>query len=87
MKLAELERDLRSVDPRLRYHICRMQEELIAQRQRLDKAAELVIMLFHTLERLHLVNTQLNERWEKRLRGEPDTDIVESVLNKPDLDS
>jgi hypothetical protein len=84
MKLAEIERDLRSADPRVRYHVARMQEEMTVLEKRVSQCAELLVKVVDALNQLRIVNMKLNSRWEKRLRGEPDIDMVESVLTKPE---
>ncbi|MCI0557505.1 MAG: hypothetical protein MN733_03340 [Nitrososphaera sp.] len=84
MKLAEIERDLRDCDPKLRYWLRFQQEQIIALQQQLNQCADVLVRVVTTLENVQRVNLELNERWEKVIRGEKDESIVESVLNKPE---
>lgn len=86
MKLAEIDRDLRYSDPRVRYHIARLQEELTVLQSQNKQAAELLVKVVESLNQLRVVNLKLNERWEKRLRGESDVELVQSVLPEPESD-
>jgi len=84
MKMAEIERDLRHIDARARYHMIRMQEQINALKQDLENAADLLVKVVDALNQLKHVNLQLNKRWESRLRGGPDHEMVESVLPHPE---
>jgi len=84
MKMAEIERDLRHIDPRARYHMVRMQEQINSLQQDLKNAAELLVKVVDAMNQLKHVNLQLNQRWERQLRGGPDHDMVESVIPHPE---
>jgi hypothetical protein len=84
MKLAEISRDLRNADPRVRYHIARLQEQLTELQRQQRLCAELLVKVVDALNQLRYVNIKINERWEKRLRGESDDDLVKSVLPTPE---
>lgn len=83
MKIAEIERDLRNESPKLRYHVAHIQEQLTALQTQQRMFAELLVKVVDSLNQLRLVNLKLNERWERRLRGESDVEIVSSVLPDP----
>ena len=84
MKMAEIERDLRHAEPRVRYHMVRMQEQINVLAQDLRAAAELLVKVVNAMNELREVNLALNARWERKLRGGPDHEMVESVLPDPE---
>ena len=84
MKIPEIERDLRNhADPRIIYHMQRMQEEINSLRDSLNAAAKLMEQMSDILTELHRVNIQLNDKWLKRLQGGNDIEMVKSVLPTP----
>ncbi len=85
MKLASIERDLRNYDPKLRYWIRFMQEQILSQQQQLNQCADVLVSIVETLKRVQKINLDLNNRWERQLRGRSDDpDLVSSVINKPE---
>lgn len=86
MKIPEIERDLKGHVPvRLIYHMQRMQEEIIACEQAIKGCAKVIAGMAEVLEKVNVVNTTLNQRWNRQLgRDQSASDIVSSVLERPD---
>jgi hypothetical protein len=85
MKIAEIERDLRDADPRVKYWIQRLMEQQIEIHRQLNECAGVLVQVVQTLEQVQRVNLTLNNRWQRMLDGlPPEEEMVESVLNEPE---
>lgn len=85
MKIPEISRDLEGrVEPKVIYHMQRMQEEIITLAQQIEESSKILVMLVQTLENVQKVNLQLADRWEQRLGRESSSDMVQSVLPEPE---
>jgi hypothetical protein len=84
MKIADIERALSNSDPKVRYYIANLQEQIIALAKQMDESAKILIMVVQTLENVQRINLQLSDRWEKRLMGDGEQDIVQSVMPDPE---
>jgi hypothetical protein len=86
MKIPEMQRLLKEADadPKVKYALTFLQEQIVSQQQQLDIAANVLVNVVNTLEKVQRINIGLNDRWERQLRGEPDVEIVQSVLPEPE---
>lgn len=85
MKIPEIERSLKNVDPKIRFWFKHHQEQLLAIQAQLDQVAELLVRFYEVLENLHQVSNADQKALDKLNRKEPDG-IVKSVLNEPEDD-
>lgn len=83
MRIEEIHRELKDSDPRVRHYIQSLQEQILSVQEQLDVCASVLEKVVLTLQRVNRINLELNSRWERMRRGEPE-ELVESVLNEPE---
>lgn len=97
MKIPEIERDLKDVDPRIRYWFKYQQEQILSLQQTIDQAAELLVKFYLVLQNLQTVNENLRteminqgidhdavQKTADKLMGKKESGMVKSVLNHPE---